>query len=206
MKKSLGFVCVMLFCISCSQDLDSSAASEQDAEIAEIEDEEVQANPDNAQAVLDPVEETAAPHTEPAPPPPTSNAATSNERPPEDPFGDPFAFGTGSGNRGNGSGSGEGLSNVSKIKRTQLTELDRSAFQIKESASIRLLLSIDASGSVLAASVDKRYTTTRDEELLNKVIEAVKKQVKYNRVLGTPIMKVEYKVFIEGTEIPVYVR
>lgn len=205
MTKGIGIAFILIFSISCSREPDTDTASENSSDNAVTVQDEVIPAPENQNTSQDTVEEKPTLNTAPASLP-NSDKPTSNARPEESLFGDPFSTFSGSGTGGTAKGNGMGASNVPKITRTQLSDIDRSPFKVKQSAIIRLQLTIDASGSVMAASVDEDRTHTSDEELLNKVINAVKQQVKYNRVPDAPLMKVEYKVFIEGTEMPVYVK
>lgn len=202
MKKGIGIAFLLFCCVSCSNEINLKTASKKNSKAEIIIEDQVISASEKQQPVKDTVVEklkqntTSASLSEAAAP--TSNASQSN-----DPFGDMFSSG---GLGGNGSSNGTGSGTVSKIMRTQLTELDRSPFRIKQSVIIRLELTIDADGKVVSAFVDTDNTHTSDQELLNRVINAVKKEVRYNRVPGTPLMKVSYKVFIEGTEMPVYVN
>ena len=64
--------------------------------------------------------------------------------------------------------------------------------------TIHLKLTIDANGNVIAAYNIKAKTTTTNQILINKVINEVKKQVKYNKEPGAPLAKVFMPVNIKA--------
>lgn len=206
MKKGIGIAFILLCSVSCSNEIDSKTESKNSSEAEVTVQDQVIPVPDNQQTSKDTVEETPKLNTASSAlsksDEPTPDASDSN-----DPFSDVFDGGSGGGGGGGSSGTGDGAvtPSVPKITRTQLTKLDRSPFKIKQSAIIRLLLTIDADGIVLSAS-EEDDSHTIDQDLLNEIMDAVKKQVKYNRVPGAHLMKVKYEVFIEGTEMPIYVN
>jgi hypothetical protein len=63
---------------------------------------------------------------------------------------------------------------------------------------IHLKLTIDAEGNVISASNIKAQTTTSNQVLINRVINEVKKQVKYNKEPGAPLAKVFMPVYIKA--------
>ena len=98
--------------------------------------------------------------------------------------GGPFGADDGSGNHG--SGSGTGGSNRKVIRNVQFS-LD---YDHAVTFSFKVL--IDANGNVMSAQVIKGSTTTTDQVLINKVMKAVKQQVKYSKAPGSPAVSKIY--------------
>lgn len=206
MKNGFWIAFTLLLCVSCAPDPDATITSEASTEVNKTAPVEVESASDKTEPQSSSEEKPTALNTAPESPvdKPVVNVAPSHVRASDSPFGD----GSGGFNGpGTGSGTGNGFGDgAPKITRKLIADIDRSAFVIQQSASIRLHLTVDASGSVVKAFVNEDYTTSEDQELLDKVMFAVKREVKYNKVPDAPLMKVDYKVYIEGTEMPVYVH
>lgn len=100
--------------------------------------------------------------------------------------GGPFGADNGNGNDGNGSGSGGG---DRKVIRHVHFNLD-----YDHSVTFNFKVLIDANGNVMSAQVIKGTTTTTDQVLINKVLSAVKKQVKYSKAPGAPAITKNYSI------------
>jgi len=111
---------------------------------------------------------------------------------------DPFASG-GNGNGGDsGTGtSGNGGSGGGAVRIRQNAPIIN-GLRSNESVTIHLKLTLDAGGNVIAASNIKAKTTTTNQILINRVINEVKKQVKYNKEPGAPLAKVFMPVHIKA--------
>jgi hypothetical protein len=105
--------------------------------------------------------------------------------------GDTFGGDSGTGTSGNG-GSGSGAGRVRQ--NDPIIDDLRSNVDV----TIHLKLTIDAEGNVIAASNIKASTTTTNQILINRVINEVKKQVKYNKDPGAPLAKVFMPVHIKA--------
>lgn len=108
--------------------------------------------------------------------------------------GDGTGFGTDSG-VGTGTGPGIGYGKG----RTRLNNVDVNDITIETDADIYYKLTVDASGTVLDFSSIGSKTTTTDQTLINKIGYAIKKQVKYNKVPGSPPEYVFYTVYVKAT-------
>ncbi len=97
--------------------------------------------------------------------------------------------GTGTGGHG-GSGSGKG--------RVRLNDVNINDLNYNTDEKIHLKLLIDAEGNVVQIHNIKDKTTTTDGILINKVIQAVKKQVKYNKDPGAALAYVYYTIAINA--------
>lgn len=91
---------------------------------------------------------------------------------------------------GNGTGGGKG--------RICINDVNINNLQYNSDEKIVLKLVIDAKGNVVQAINIIGQTTTTDAILINKVIAAVKKQVKYNEQAGAPLASVYYPVNIHA--------
>ena len=105
--------------------------------------------------------------------------------------GDTFGGDSGTGTSGNG-GSGGGA-----VRIRQNAPIIN-GLRSNESVTIHLKLTLDAGGNVIAASNIKAKTTTTNQILINRVINEVKKQVKYNKEPGAPLAKVFMPVHIKA--------
>ncbi|MEJ6776165.1 MAG: hypothetical protein QNK85_02430 [Crocinitomicaceae bacterium] len=104
-----------------------------------------------------------------------------------DKFGGDSGTGT-AGNGGNGGGNGRIRKNDPVIN----------GLGSNVDVTIHLKLTIDAEGNVISASNIKAQTTTSNQVLINRVINEVKKQVKYNKEPGAPLAKVFMPVYIKA--------
>lgn len=107
--------------------------------------------------------------------------------------------GSGSGTFGNDSGTGTGgtAGGGSGKGRVRLNEVSVSGIQINVDAFIHLKLTIDAQGNVVHVQNIKSQTTTSDQILINRIMSAVKAQVKYNKDPGAALAKVFYTVRVK---------
>ncbi|MBN9292873.1 MAG: hypothetical protein J0G96_02700 [Flavobacteriia bacterium] len=138
----------------------------------------------------------------------TQNTPTTIKRS-EDPFGSGggATSGTGSGvfgsdngpgnGRGNGNGMGEGNGNGSG-ERSRLSNLNTSGIKSNQDCTIKMRLSVNAEGSVVAVEV-LPGTTTNDQKLIQQITTAVKQQIKYNKRPNTTIERIDYSVNIKAT-------
>lgn len=76
--------------------------------------------------------------------------------------------------------------------RTRLSDVNVSGVKSSTDETITLQIAIDGAGNVTKASVIKSKTTTKDDALINEVISAVKKQVKYSRNTGASL---KYEIY-----------
>jgi hypothetical protein len=105
--------------------------------------------------------------------------------------GDTFGGDSGTGTGGNGGGgTGKG--------RVRLNDVNIANLVYNSDEKIYLKLVIDAQGNVVQVINLKGKTTTTDQILINKVKVAVKKQVKYNKESGAPLVAVYYTVKINA--------
>lgn len=94
--------------------------------------------------------------------------------------GDSYGNNTGPGIAdGSGSGGGSG--------RVRLTDINVQNLNSDVDAKIYLKMRIDSDGNVVSAQNIASNTTTTNQILINKVIDAVRKQVKYNKEPGAPL-------------------
>lgn len=108
--------------------------------------------------------------------------------------GDGGTFGgdSGTGTGGNGTGTGSGKN------RTRLNNVNIDDLKYNSNETIHLKLVIDAEGNVVQAINIISKTTTTDQILINKVIVAVKKQVKYSKESGASLVAVFYTIGISA--------
>lgn len=99
-----------------------------------------------------------------------------------------FEGSNGPGVQGNGGGSG--------IERVRLNDPIVDHLESSEYATISLVLTIDAEGNIVNATCNKAKTTTTNQILINRVINEVKRQVKYNKDKGASLAKVSLTVQI----------
>lgn len=114
-------------------------------------------------------------------------------------------FGSGGSNGSNGPGgafegsNGPGVSGTgvgSGIERVRLNDPIVDHLESSEYATISLIITIDAQGNIVNATCNKAKTTTTNQILINRVINEVKKQVKYNKDPGASLAKVTLTVQI----------
>ncbi|MFT5860341.1 MAG: hypothetical protein ACI865_002451 [Flavobacteriaceae bacterium] len=104
-------------------------------------------------------------------------------------------FGTDSGNtNGGGSGTGTGAAG-----RKRLNNVSVNGIYINTHATIGFKLTVDAQGNVIAFTNVKGTTTTTDQNLINKIGYAIKKQVKFNKDPGSPLVYQFYTVRVKAT-------
>jgi hypothetical protein len=137
----------------------------------------------------------------------TSNNRTNPAANYNNPFGD---GGTGSG-QGNGEGSGFGSDSGSGSRsrsrpgtgigndhgRVRLNNVNVENITVAKDATINYQLTVDANGNVVAFSLAGIRDMSLDEALINKVGTAIKKQVKYNRAKGSPLVYQYYTIHIK---------
>ena len=121
---------------------------------------------------------------------------------------DPFSSGgNGTGNNGGssntfGSDSGTGISTNKGIGsgdgRIRINDPVMEELRSNVNVTIHLILTIDSEGNIISGSSIKGKTTTTNQILINKVINEVKKQVKYNKQPGAPLAKVYMSVKIKA--------
>lgn len=99
------------------------------------------------------------------------------------------AFVSGSG----GSGNGPSANNRTRLNDVQLSGLENVSDEV-----IYLKLTVNAEGSVVSAQNISSKTTTTDQVLINKLILAVKNQVRYNKEPGAPLCSMYYTVHLKG--------
>lgn len=91
----------------------------------------------------------------------------------------PFGNDTGTGGNGpGGPGSGEG--------RTRLNDPETGHIVPDKDAVVHLKVTINANGEIISVVNNPSKTTTTDQRIINQVIAAVKKDVRYSKSPGTP--------------------
>lgn len=108
--------------------------------------------------------------------------------------GDTYGYGSGTDGSGTGTGTGSGPS-TSRILVRDVSELN---VHTDVDVVIQLKLIIDQDGNVRGAQNLKSGTTTTDQVIINKVINAVKSQVKYNKAPGAGLQKMRHTVRIKA--------
>lgn len=122
---------------------------------------------------------------------------------------DPFASGGADGGSGGGtggtfgsdsgtSGSGPGGNGGSGKGRVRLNNVNVSGLTINVDATIYFKVTVDAQGNVVNVQNIKAKTTTSNQVLINQIAMAVKKQVKYNKDPGSPLVAQHYTVHIKA--------
>ena len=122
--------------------------------------------------------------------PSTTNTTSTNSM--NNPFGN-SGFGSGGG-FGQDSGHGNGFSKG----RVRLNNVDVRTISIEEDAKIYYKLTVDSDGNVVAFRHYKSKTTTTDQNLINKIGYAIKKQVKFNKAPGAPLIYHDYTIAIKA--------
>ena len=141
---------------------------------------------------------------------PKQKSETPNPNNPSPVTNDPFGGGgtnndNSSGNAGSGGGTGNGIGyddgtgqgpgyGTGGLSRKRINNMSVAGIQVDESATIHMKLTIDAKGNVVSASNIKSKTTTTNQVLINRILSAVKAQVKYNRAPGASLTNVFYTV------------
>jgi hypothetical protein len=125
---------------------------------------------------------------------------------PDNPFGpggsgggDGGGNGTGVGTHDGSSGTGTGPGVGSGKGRTRLNNVDVNNISIETDASIYYKLTVDAEGNVVSYSNLKSKTTTTNQTLINKIGVAIKKQVKYSKAPGSPLVYQFYTIHVKAT-------
>lgn len=85
---------------------------------------------------------------------------------------------------GNGSGDGIGNGHGNGSARKKLTSLNAEDIQSNVDCTIHLKVTINSEGSVIRAVNDGSRTNTSDNALISRIIELVKRQVKYEKSPG----------------------
>lgn len=93
-----------------------------------------------------------------------------------------------------GGGNTAGNSGAPAEQRTVVTHLNTSNMRSGAAATIAMVLTINADGMVVGTQLDRAKTTSKNEVLINSVTEAVRKEVRYNKVPGASNTKVSYVV------------
>lgn len=93
-----------------------------------------------------------------------------------------------------GGNSAAGNDAAASEKRVVVTHLNTSNMRSGAAATIAMVLTINADGMVVGTQLDRSKTTSKNEVLVNSVTEAVKKEVRYNKVPGASNTKVSYVV------------
>lgn len=118
-----------------------------------------------------------------------TTGSSSNAQQVSDPFGS--GGGTASGQGGVNSPVGVDTGEDSPI-RTRLSDVDVSKIKSASDETVTLQIAIDGAGNVVKASAIKNKTTTDDQALIDQVITAVKKEVKYSRNTGAAL---KYEIY-----------
>ena len=107
---------------------------------------------------------------------------------------DPFGSGGNSSNNsgdsyGNNTGPGiaDGSGSSGGSGRVRLTDPNVQNLNSDVDAKIYLKMRIDSDGNVVSAQNIASKTTTTNQILINRIIDAVRKQVKYNKEPGAPL-------------------
>jgi hypothetical protein len=135
---------------------------------------------------------------------PNSQNDASNTKKSNNPFGPGGSGqnGTGSGQFGNdtGSGNGSGPGGVGDgAGRTRLNDPQVDNIVSDDNHRINLRLTINAEGNVVDVRNIASQTTTTDQRILNQVIAAVRKQVKYSKKSGATLEIVYLTVNLSAT-------
>jgi hypothetical protein len=80
--------------------------------------------------------------------------------------------------------------------RVRMKEPDLSKFDSPTPVTISLKLLVDENGSVIEAINDSKRTSTTDKLLVDQVINAVKKDLRYSREKGASLLQSNYTVKI----------
>lgn len=97
-----------------------------------------------------------------------------------------------------GSGTGVGGNEPSITKRIRMNDVQLYDLKYDQDVTVYLKLVIDAEGNVANASYVAGKSTTSDQALISKIVNAVKTQVKYNKVPGAALTSVFYTVRINA--------
>lgn len=104
-------------------------------------------------------------------------------------FGPDSGKGTGSGGPGIGFGKGRIRQNNVKVQ----------GISIETDAKIYFKLTVDSDGNVVDFSHYASKTTTTNQNLINQIGYAIKKQVKYNKAANSPLVYQDYTISVKAT-------
>lgn len=138
----------------------------------------------------------------------TNNTATTIQKS-DNPFGTGGGadHGTGSGvfgndngpgnGRGHGTGMGEDNGNGNG-ERKRMNNLNTSGLKSNQDCTIKMRLSVNSEGNVVAIEV-LPGTTTNNQNLIQQITSLVKEQIKYNKRPNAAIEKINYSVNVKAT-------
>lgn len=86
----------------------------------------------------------------------------------------------------------------SNDKRIQITKVDLLNIEIDQDAMIYYLLRIDAEGNVIGFTNYASKTTTTNHVLIARVGDALKKQLKYNKLPSSPLVYQDYTISVRA--------
>ncbi|NVK66551.1 MAG: hypothetical protein HWE22_18305 [Flavobacteriales bacterium] len=98
---------------------------------------------------------------------------------------------------GEGAGSGPGIGFGKG--RVRYNEVKVDGITIETTATIYYRLTVDENGNVVDFSHYKAKTTTTNLTLINKIGYEIKKQVKYNKAPGSPLVYQDYTISVKAT-------
>ncbi len=131
-----------------------------------------------------------------------SQNSSSSTQQSNNPFGDGGSGGGAGGGNGTGFGqdSGEGSGTGPGIGfgkgRVRQNNVKVSKISIETNAKIYFKLTVDSDGNVVDFSHYASKTTTTDQTLINQIGYAIKKQVKYNKAAGSPLVYQDYTISV----------
>lgn len=121
-------------------------------------------------------------------------------------------FGTGGNNDGPGTGNGTGVGTTDGSSgtgtstgigiakgRIRQNNVKVNDISIETDAKIYFKLTVDSDGNVVDFSHYASKTTTTDQNLINQIGYAIKKQVKYNKAAGSPLVYQDYTISVKAT-------
>lgn len=88
-------------------------------------------------------------------------------------------FGSDNGKGGKGAGTGNGDGNGSGKARTRYNNISTDNIYTNSEVKVVLILQVDESGKVIGTRTVGTQTTTKDQNIINKVASACKAQLKY---------------------------
>lgn len=115
-------------------------------------------------------------------------------------------FGTGGNGTGSGTGNGSGIGNDSGPgangnspgngggTRELMAQVNADDIRYNYDVKFVFNVAVNADGYVVDVSNVKAQTTTNDQTIINKVIELVKKQVRYSKSPGATVQTIRYQV------------
>jgi hypothetical protein len=221
MRYSFGFFMLMLLIVTAGCNSVDSDNANSDKDESAVEDETstndtiipggtIEAEPTHSVSDPEPNEEPVQPKTESESVPSgesnytnsQSSQSNTNTSQTDNPFAsggsnywDSEASGTGDAGPNTGPGTSDGTGPSRARKR--IKDVDSKSIESNENAIITLILTIDAQGNVVKAYCNKAATTTTNQILINRVIYAVKREVKYSKDPGSILVKVSLKVNIK---------